>query len=641
MTAREPSEDEHASESSARLDAHARTILDSVTDAFFSLDRAFRFTYLNGTAERLLLREDLVGKNIWEEFPDARGTEFERSYLRAMSERVRADFVEYYPAPLDRWYEVRAYPAPDGIAVYFQDITDRRREEERYRRGREQLELVVSSANVGVWYCDLPFDVLVWDAKVKEHFHLAPDAHVTIERFYELLHEEDRARVRAEIDRSVTEHSTYDIDYRTVHPETGAIKWVRAVGRAYYAADGSPRRFDGVTIDVSERKAIELAVRENEERYRLATRATNDVVWDWDFTTDAVRWNESLEATFGYGVGELTAPSFWKDRIHPEDRERVVTSIQRVIDGVIDDHWSAEYRFAHADGAYVDVLDRAYVVRDAAKRATRMIGAMQDLTARKRAERDRERMMQAERAARAEAERQNRMKDEFLATLSHELRTPLNAILGWAQILVARDRAAGESVRGHEIIERSARAQARIVDELLDMSALVSGKVRLELVPADVRALVETAVDTARPTADAKAVVLTSAAGDRSEPMVAQVDAARVQQILWNLLDNAIKFTPAGGEVSVRVERTDGMIAITIADTGEGIAPEFLPFVFERFRQADASSTRRHGGLGLGLSIVQQLVDLHGGAVEVTSAGAGRGTTFVVRLPAAARAPVR
>jgi signal transduction histidine kinase/ActR/RegA family two-component response regulator len=240
--------------------------------------------------------------------------------------------------------------------------------------------------------------------------------------------------------------------------------------------------------------------------------------------------------------------------------------------------------------------------------------------------------LEAEQTARGEAERASRMKDEFLATLSHELRTPLNAILGWAHMLRRPELGPREVQRGAEVIERNARAQSTIIEDLLDMSAIISGKVRLQMQMVEVGNALRTAVDTSRPTADAKQVSLVLDV-DGAEGASVAGDPNRLQQVLWNLLTNAIKFTPPGGRVEVKASHGGGELRIRVADSGEGIAPEFLPYLFDRFRQADASTTRRHGGLGLGLSIVKHLVELHGGSVHAESPGLGHGAAFTVTLP--------
>ncbi|MDQ1559951.1 MAG: hypothetical protein QOD32_3011 [Pyrinomonadaceae bacterium] len=231
----------------------------------------------------------------------------------------------------------------------------------------------------------------------------------------------------------------------------------------------------------------------------------------------------------------------------------------------------------------------------------------------------------------AEAEAANRTKDEFLATMSHELRTPMTAILGWAQLLRSQTLSAADYERALEIVERNAQAQKKLIDDLLDISRIITGKLRLDVRPVDLASVVTATVDALRPTAEAKGIRLQSLLDTQAGPVSGDPD--RLQQVVWNLLSNAIKFTPKGGRVQVRLERVNSHVEIIVSDSGKGISAEFLPHVFDRFRQADGTSTRRHGGLGLGLSIVRQLVELHGGTVGVESAGENQGATFVVQLP--------
>jgi PAS domain S-box-containing protein len=237
-------------------------------------------------------------------------------------------------------------------------------------------------------------------------------------------------------------------------------------------------------------------------------------------------------------------------------------------------------------------------------------------------------------AAYSEAERQSRMKDEFLATLSHELRTPLQSILGWTEILRSDDHTAEDLVQGLETIDRNASAQRRIIDDLLDLNRILSGKVRLDVQTVNLAEIIEQAIDSVKPAAQAKGIRLQPIIDPLARPVAG--DPNRLQQVFWNLLSNALKFTGRGGRVQVRLERVNSHLEITVADNGEGIDPNFLPFVFDRFRQADGSTTRRHGGLGLGLAIVKNLVELHGGMARVRSPGVGKGATFSVTLPLAA-----
>ncbi len=244
---------------------------------------------------------------------------------------------------------------------------------------------------------------------------------------------------------------------------------------------------------------------------------------------------------------------------------------------------------------------------------------------------EREQLLQSERYARSEAERLGHMKDEFLATLSHELRTPLNAIQGWATLLRQREVTPEDRIRGLEAIDRNVRAQAQIVSDLLDMSRIISGKIHLEVQLISLHEVIHNAIESVRASADAKKIRIRTLL-DSSVGFV-RGDPNRLQQILWNLLSNSLKFTPVGGRVQVILERVNSHVELVVEDTGVGIAPEFLPFVFERFRQADAALTRRHGGLGIGLSIVKTLVELHGGSVRVKSAGENQGASFAIALP--------
>jgi signal transduction histidine kinase/CheY-like chemotaxis protein len=267
------------------------------------------------------------------------------------------------------------------------------------------------------------------------------------------------------------------------------------------------------------------------------------------------------------------------------------------------------------------------------------ISIFRDITERKRAEEERERLLANEQAARVKAEEASRLKDEFLSVVSHELRTPLNAILGWVTLLETGKVGGDAARRALETIGRNARAQARIVEDVLDVSSIVTGRMRLDVTAVDVPPLVASVLDTFRPAAEAKGVTL-KADYDR-EAGTLTADPHRLRQIVWNLLSNALRFTPGGGRVEVRVGRADSQVEITVSDTGQGISPDFLPFVFDRFRQADSSTTRTFGGLGLGLSIVRQLAELHGGEVSAASPGAGQGSTFKVRLPVTAESRVQ
>lgn len=337
------------------------------------------------------------------------------------------------------------------------------------------------------------------------------------------------------------------------------------------------------------------------------------------------RWYEYTGTTLGDQEGWK-----WQSVHDPNDLPRILAKWKAAL--ASGEPWEDEFRLRRHDGEFRWFLSRALPLRDASGRIVRWFGTNVDIDDQKRATEERIRLLASEREARRDAEAANRLKDEFLATMSHELRTPLNAILGWATLLRRGPRDEKSIDRALATIERNARAQARLIEDVLDVSRIISGKLRLDLRRVDMNSIARAAVDVVRPAAEAKRVRLdVDLAPDEVENLVG--DADRLQQVVWNLLSNAVKFTPPGGTVSLRVERVGSAERVVVHDTGAGIPPELLPFIFERFRQADSSTTRRHAGLGLGLAIVRHLVEMHGGTVTVESGGSGLGTTFTVTLP--------
>lgn len=332
-------------------------------------------------------------------------------------------------------------------------------------------------------------------------------------------------------------------------------------------------------------------------------------------------WNASAERIFGYSAEEMIGQPILRlipNDLHHEEAEIVA----KLKNGQRIDHYETVRRAK--DGRLLNISLTVSPIKNAEGIVIGASKIARDITARKEAE--------AQLAqARDEAERASAMKDEFLATLSHELRTPLNAVLGWASVL-RTSRVQGEELeKGLETIERNAKVQAQIIEDLLDMSRIISGKVRLDVQTVDLPTLLSDAVETVRATAEAKSLRLQTVIDPHAAPVSG--DPNRLQQVFWNILSNAIKFTPKGGRIQVFLERVNSHIEISVIDTGEGIDPDFLPYVFDRFQQGDGSTTRRHGGLGLGLAIVKQLVSLHGGTVWAKSGGIGKGATFIVHFP--------
>lgn len=339
-------------------------------------------------------------------------------------------------------------------------------------------------------------------------------------------------------------------------------------------------------------------------------------------------WNPTAEKVFGYSSAEIVGKSITM-LIPPEllHEEEMILSKLRRGEGI------AHYETVRVrkDGTRLNISLTVSPIRDLEGNVVGASKIARDITERKRIEAEREEALDRERAARTEAERVSRLRDDFLATVSHELRTPLNGILGWTQLLRRKPQDNSTHREALEAIERGARAQARIIDDLLDVSRVISGKLRLDVQTVELLPLVESAIDTVRPAADAKEIRIERVLDPAAGPI--KGDPARLQQILWNLLSNAVKFTPKGGKVQVHLERVNSHLEISVTDTGRGISPEFLPHVFDRFSQADSSITRRHGGLGLGLAVVKHLVELHGGRVWARSPGEGLGASFHVQMP--------
>ena len=384
----------------------------------------------------------------------------------------------------------------------------------------------------------------------------------------------------------------------------------------------------------TQRQLAEAALRESEARYRTLFESIDDGFCLIHIILD--ERGEPVDYRFVETNAAFENQTGLRDAIGKRVRELVPD---------LDESWFRLYGHVAATGESTRFENHApamgrwfdvYASRVGAPERRQVAIVFKDVSERKRVEEERGRLFQLESEARRKAEDASRLRDEFLTTVSHELRTPLTAILGWVQMLRAGSLPVERRDRALETIERNARAQAQLIEDLLDVSSILAGKLRLEVEAVELRAIVEAALETVRPSAEVKHVHLQAMLAPGAAVMA---DSHRMQQVVWNLLANAVKFTPAGGHVHVRVECHEVDVEITVSDTGKGIPRDFQPHVFERFRQADGATTRAHGGLGLGLSIVRQLVEMHSGTVSVFSEGEGHGATFTVRLPLAAPRP--
>ncbi len=374
---------------------------------------------------------------------------------------------------------------------------------------------------------------------------------------------------------------------------------------------------------MKEREALLASLRRSESDLAHAQMVARTGSWRLDVRTDRLDWSDEVYRLFGIQPGtQLTYEDFLL-LVHPEDREKVRRAWQAALAG---EGYDIEHRINSPEGVKW-VRERAELEFGAGGALLGGFGTVQDITELKQAQ-------ESLRAQAAELEHANRLKDEFLATLSHELRTPLNAILGWAHLLAEGKLEGEEQKKAVERIERSARLQARLVEDVLDMSRIVTGRLRLDLQPVDLRDVVLAGVESVSAAAAAKRIDLVATVPPGTCILG---DPARLQQVFWNLLSNAVKFTSEGGRVEVTMHNGDGGAEVRVRDSGIGISPDFMPSLFQRFSQRDSSTTRRHGGLGLGLATVRHLVELHGGTVSAESPGEGQGATFIVRLPFEAR----
>jgi PAS domain S-box-containing protein len=387
--------------------------------------------------------------------------------------------------------------------------------------------------------------------------------------------------------------------------------------------------------ECAERSRPEASPRASDLRFRQLANTLPALVWTASAEGEVDFANDQWYAYTGLERGHMDRRR-WTSIIHPDDLEPCLAASREALES--GSSWRVEARNRRADGRYRWFLMQAEPVRDEAGRATGWIGTGTDIDDLKRIEQERTRLLEREQALRLEAQAvtrsaqmAGRMKDEFLATLSHELRTPLNAILGWTQTLQGGNTSSQTVSRALSQIEKSAQAQSKLIDDLLNVSDIVAGRLRLEVQPMRLSPAIQAVVEALHPTLAAKAIRLHTAFDAAADVVLG--DPVRIQQIVWNVLSNSVKFTPHGGRIELALRRVDSQAEISVTDSGHGINREFLPYVFDRFRQADASTRKRHGGLGLGLSIARYLTEMHGGSIEALSEGEGRGATFVVRLP--------
>jgi len=569
------------------------------------------------------------------------------------------------------WFSI-SFPPPsepyDRVLVSLLDISDRKRTEAALRESEGQLRLAQQAAGAGLWDWDIFNNQVTWSDEYYQLYGLDRSVTPSYENWLTSILEVDRGRVDQVAREALKHRINLNVEFRVLHPTKG-LCWLTAIGQTFYDAEGQPIRMTGIALNINDRKRTEAALRESEERLRLALIAAHQGLYDLNVQTGEAIVSPEYAQMLGYEPSELQETNAkWRDRLHPDD---VVVTYQAYVDYVSGklDTYRVEFRQRTKQGTWKWILSLGKLVAwDSDGKPLRLVGTHTDITDLKQAQQEREELLAREQAAREQAENANRIKDEFLAVLSHELRSPLNPILGWSRLLQTGKLNATKTQQALETIERNARLQSELIEDLLDVSRILQGKLSLAVSPVNLTSTVQAAIETVRLAAEAKSIHIQVLLG--SEVGWVLGDSTRLQQVVWNLLSNGVKFTPVGGRVEVRLEQVErenwqlersiagqasrSMAAqqrsyfnpqadsashpylyaqITVSDTGKGIAPEFLPYVFDYFRQEDGATTRQFGGLGLGLAIVRHLVELHGGTIRVESPGENLGATFIVQLP--------
>jgi len=670
------------------------SLVESADDAIISKTLDGIITSWNKGAERIFgyTPDEVIGKSITILIP--KGHEDEEPAILARLKK--GERIEHYEtirvrkdgSKVDISLTVSPIFGPGGQIIgaskIARDISETRRARRALDEYAARLNLVLAASHLGDWSWDAKTDLVTLSDTAARIFDTPPGEAITWTELRTLLPPEDSERAKVAVEEALASHTDYALEYRVIRADNTEV-WVAARGRGVYDQDRKPLGMLGFVQDITNRKVTEDTLREQADALRTLNEVGRLISAELTLqkmvqaVTDAA--TELTGARFGsffYNVFDDRANSQTVFTVAgmPADlfanfptsaaSERFIQTLKsegvlRIPDVKLDPRFDLSSPFY---GIRKELLPlTSYLAVPVVSRSGEVVGGLflghpasdvfterdeltaSGLAAQAAVAMDNARLYEAAKRARSEAEQtaaenerlyrkaeeSSRLKEEFLATVSHELRTPLNAILGWARMLRTGQLTGENYTKALDTIERNARAQAQLIDDLLDVSRIVAGKLRLDVRPTDPNTFIDAAVEAVRPAADAKGVHLQKII-DSAAVSVAG-DPVRLQQIVWNLLSNAIKFTPRDGRVQVRLERVDSHIEVIVSDNGQGISPEFLPHVFDRFRQADQKASRQYGGMGLGLAIVRHLVELHGGTVQAMSAGEGKGATFTVLLP--------
>ena len=599
-----------------------RILAETASDAIIRIDENSNIEFVNTATERIFgyAPKEMVGQSLTmlmpEEMRQKHRAGFGR-YLTTGKRNLRWESIEV-PA---RHKDGHHFPLEISFGEYnrdgkrffigvARDISERRQAEKLLRESEERFAKAFNSSPLSITITSLDTGKLI---EVNETF-------VEITGY---SREEAIGRTTAEL--GLWQPNVRDAELETIKRKgqisnteyqfrlKDGTEIVGLLSAELLEIGGEPCALT-VIQDITTRKRAEELIRESEEKFRNLANSISQFAWMADASGYIFWFNERWFEYTGTTLEEMQGWD-WQKVHHPAEVERVTLKFKRhIASGEI---WEDTFPLRSKTGEYRWFLSRALPIRNEHGNIVRWFGTNTDI--------------EEVRQARLQAEAANRLKDEFLATVSHELRTPLNAILGWSNMIQTGKANDETKIRANEIIYLNAKSQAALIEDLLDVSSIITGKMKLEPHPVKFALVVESAIDTIRSAADAKSIELET--NIECEPCIIGGDAQRLQQVVWNLISNAVKFTPEGGKIAVKLENGNSRARLTIKDSGKGIEAEFLPYIFERFRQEDASSTRRHGGLGLGLAIVRHLVELHGGTISAMSAGENLGSTFTIELP--------
>lgn len=610
-------------------------ILESSSDCIKLIDLEGKLVYMNAGGMCLMEIEQIeffIGQKwacFWEE---EKQPEIIEAIAKAKSGNV-GKFQGYCPTAKGtlKFWDVVVAPVMNATGEVVQilatsrDITEQKQIEINLRESEERFRTLADNMSQFAWMTDASGWIFWYNQRWFEY------TGTTLEQMqgwgWQALHHPDHLeRVVKHFQHSLQIGEPWEDTFPLLGKD-GKYRWFLSRAIPIRDQEGTIVRWFGTNTDIEALRQTEFSLRESEARYRTLVESIPQLVWTASAEGTILDVNQRWYDFTGLTL-EQVQDSGWEVMIYPEDVSIMTQNWAKALESGI--YYQAEGRMRRADGVYRWHLHQAVPQKNEQGQIIKWFGSATDIEAQKQLEIERDRVLELEQTARMEAERANRIKDEFLAILSHELRSPLNPILGWVQLLKTQKFDQARTAQGLETIERNAKLQTQLIDDLLDVAKILRGKLSLNASPLNLSLVIEAALDTVKTAAIAKSITLNS-----DLPNIGQVsaDSTRLQQIIWNLLSNAIKFTPNGGRVKISLERVNKMAQITVSDTGKGINPHFLPHIFEYFRQEDASITRKHGGLGLGLAIVRHLVEAHGGTIAASSLGEGQGATFTVQLP--------